>query len=284
MTEAVRRQEAQIAYWNSIGGDRWTAAADHTDRMLAPIEEALLARANLQPGMSVLEIGCGCGGSVKEIARRAGNTGRVLGVDVSKQMIALTKSRLADFPQAEALEADAAAYPFEPFADLVLSRFGVMFFGDPAAAFANIRKALKPDGRLLFAAWCAALENEWVRVPLEALWGAGVPPAPPPAPEEPGPFSFADPKRIKRILDAAGFTGITVNRAAFTLDFAAGEGLEAAVQQAMTIGAAAALLRKQPEDLIRAGREAIGNALRPHERNGTVMLAGEIWLVEARPA
>jgi SAM-dependent methyltransferase len=282
MTEAARRQEAQIAYWNSIGGDRWTAAADHTDQMLAPIEDALLARANPRPGMAVLEIGCGCGGSAVEIARRVGGSGRVLGVDVSQQMIAVAKSRLADFPQAEAVEADAAAHAFEPFADLVLSRFGVMFFGDPAAAFANIRKAMKPGARLLFAAWCAALENEWVRVPLEALLSADVPPAPPPAPEEPGPFSFADPERIKRILAAAGFTGITVERATFKLDLAAGLGLEAAVQQAMTIGAAAALLRKQPEELIRAGRDAIAKALPAYERDGTVMLAGETWMVEAR--
>jgi SAM-dependent methyltransferase len=283
MTNAGNKQEAQIAYWNSAGGDRWAAAAEHTDRMLEPIQHALLARANLQPGMAVLDIGCGCGATTVEIAKSVGNSGRVLAVDVSQQMIAIAKDRFSGFPQAETLEADAAAYPFEQFADLVLSRFGVMFFGDPAAAFANIGKAIKPGGRLLFACWRTPEENEWMRVPLEAALSAGVPPAPPMGPEEPGPFSFADPERVKRILTAAGFAGLTLSPASFALDLAAGGGLETAVQQAMTIGAAAALLRKQPESLVDAARESIEKALRLHERGGTVSLAAEIWLVEALP-
>ncbi|MGO9484045.1 MAG: class I SAM-dependent methyltransferase [Rhodomicrobium sp.] len=283
MTNAASRQEAQIAYWNNAGGDRWVAAAEHTDRMLAPILETLLARANLQPGMAVLDIGCGCGATTVEIAKRVGNSGRVLAVDVSQQMLARAKTSLSDFPQAELLEADAAAYPFEQFADLAVSRFGVMFFGDPAAAFANIRKAINPGGRLLFACWRTPQENEWMRVPLEAALSAGVPPAPAAGPDEPGPFSFADPERVKRILSAAGFAWLTVSPGEFALDVAAGGGLEAAVQQATAIGAAAALLRKQPESLIGAARAAIEKALRPYERGGTVSLTGAIWLVEASP-
>jgi SAM-dependent methyltransferase len=283
MKNAASKQEAQIAYWNSVGGERWVAAAEHTDRMLEPIQHALVNRANLQPGMAVLEIGCGCGGTAVEIAGRVGDSGRVLAVDVSQQMLAIAKTRLSGFPHSEALEADAAAYPFEPFADLAISRFGVMFFGDPVAAFTNIRKAIKPDGRLLFACWRAPEDNQWTRVTLEAALSAGVPPTPPSPPEEPGPYSFADPERVKRILTAAGFIEITVSPASFTLDMAAGEGLEAAVQQAMTIGAAAALLRKQPENVIRAARESIEKVLRPYERDGSVSLSAQIWLVEARP-
>jgi SAM-dependent methyltransferase len=283
MKSAATRNEAQIAYWNSIGGDRWVAAADHTDRMMKPVQEILFNRADLRPGMGVLEIGCGCGETVAEIAKRVGSTGRVLGVDVSQQMLALARTRLAGLPQAELLEADAGVHPFEQFADLVISRFGVMFFGDPAAAFANIRKALKPGGRLVFAAWRAVRENEWTQVPLEAALSAGVPPEPPLAPEVPGPFSFADPERMRRILTAAGFGELAISAADPVLDIAAGGGLEAAVQQAMTIGAAAALLRKQPDDLIAAAHAKIETALRPHERGGTVALSAAIWLVEARP-
>ncbi len=283
MTSTADRQEAQIAYWNSVGGDRWVAAAEHTGRMLEPIQHALLARANLQPGMAVLDIGCGCGGTAVEIAKLVGETGRVLGVDVSKQMIARANARLEGYPHAEVLEADAAAYPFEPFADLAVSQFGVMFFGDPVAAFANIRNALKPGGRLLFACWRTPRENEWTQVTLDAVLSAGVPPPPPLEPEEPGPFSFADPARVTRILSSAGFTGLTVSPASFSLDLAAGEGLEAAVQQATTIGAAATLLRKQPENLIGVAREYIEKALRPYERDGTVYLSAKIWLVEACP-
>jgi SAM-dependent methyltransferase len=284
MKSAASRNEAQIAYWNSVGGDRWVAAAEHTDRMMKPVQEALLARADLRPGMNVLEIGCGCGETAIEIARRVGGSGRVAAVDVSRQMLALARTRLAGLPQAELLEADAGAHPFGQFADLAISRFGVMFFGDPVAAFANIRKAIKPRGRLLIATWQAVQDNEWMRVPLEAALSAGIPAEPPLEPEMPGPFSFADPERIGRILTAAGFAEAAVSPVNPVLDLAAGGGLEAAVRQAMTVGAAAALVRKQPQDLIAAARAKIETALRPYERGGTVSLSAAIWLAEARPA
>ncbi len=283
MKDAASRQEAQIAYWNSVGGDRWVAAAERTDRMLEPILQALLGRANLQPGMAVLDIGCGCGAETAEFAKRVGEFGRVLGVDVSQQMLARAGALLSGFPQAELLEADAGAHPFEQSFDLAISRFGIMFFADPVTAFANIRNAIKPSGRLLFATWRAVQENEWTRVSLEAALSTGVPAEKPVGPEDPGPFSFADPERIRRVLAAAGFGEPSIEPASFALDVAAGGGLEAAVQQAMTIGAAAALLRKQPENLIAAARAAIEQALRPYERGGTVSLSSAVWLVEARP-
>jgi SAM-dependent methyltransferase len=283
MKDAASLQEAQIAYWNSVGGDRWVAAAERTDRMLEPILQALLDRANMQPGMAVLDIGCGCGATVIEFAKRVGESGRVLGVDVSQRMLARAKTLLSGYPQAELLEADAGAHPFEPSFDLAISRFGVMFFADPVAAFINIRKAIKPGGRLLFATWRAVQDNEWTRVSLDAALSAGVPAEPPAWPEAPGPFSLADPERIRRILAAAGFGEPEISEASFMLDVAAGGGLEAAVQQAMTIGSAAALLRKQPGNLIAAARAAIEKALRPYERGGAVALSSAIWLVEARP-
>jgi SAM-dependent methyltransferase len=283
MKDAASLQEAQIAYWNSVGGDRWVAAAACTDRMLEPILQALLDRANVQPGMAVLDIGCGCGATTIEIAKRVGKSGRVVGVDVSHQMLARAKTLLSGFPQAELLEADAGAHPFEPSFDLAISRFGVMFFADPVAAFANIRKAIKPGGRLLFATWRAVQDNEWTRVPLDAALSAGLPAEGPARPEDPGPFCFADPKRVRLVLTAAGFGEPEISEASFMLDIAAGGGLEAAVQQAMTIGSAAALLRKQPENLIAAARANIEKALRSYERGGTVALSSAIWLVEARP-
>ena len=283
MNDAASLQEAQIAYWNSVGAERWVAAAECTDRMLEPILQALLDRANVQPGMAVLDIGCGCGATLIEIAKRVGKSGRVLGVDVSQQMLARAKTLLSGLPQAELLEADAGAYPFEPSFDLAISRFGVMFFADPVTAFVNIRKAIKPGGRLLFATWRAVQDNEWMRVSLDAALSAGVPAERPARPEDPGPFSFADPERIRRILTAAGFGEPEISSASFMLDVAAGGGLEAAVRQAMTIGSAAALMRKQPENLIAAARANIEKALRPYERDGAVALSSAIWLVEAFP-
>lgn len=282
MTSTADLQRDQVEYWNSSGGDRWVAASEHTDRMLAPVLDLLLERASPKAGMSVLDIGCGCGASTLELAKLTGPSGRVLGVDVSHQMVAAAKAHLSGYGQAELIEADASAYPFEQFADLAISRFGVMFFGDPAAAFANIRKAVKPGGRLLFACWRTPGENLWMRAPLDALLKAGVPEAHRPGPEEPGPFSLADPERVTRILAEAGFLDPSLSPVDLQLDIAAGGGLEAAIQQAMTIGPAAAALREQPESIRVAARAFIAKALAAYAKGDAVLLPAAIWLVEAK--
>jgi SAM-dependent methyltransferase len=281
MDESAEKHRAQVDYWNGSGGKRWAAAQDHTDRMLEPVSHLLLRKAEPKEGMAVLDIGCGGGATTQSLASSVGS-GRVVGVDISSQLVELAKSRLRGFKNAEVRLADAAVYPFEPFADLATSRFGVMFFGDPAAAFKNIRKALKPGGRLVFACWQDIAQNPWMTVPLRAVEAAGVPPAPAPGPEDPGPFSFADPARVKRILLSAGFKDIDFAPANLTLDIAAGGGLEAAVSQAMTIGAAAAALRDQPESLRAAAAKTIREALRPYQEGANVSLQAAIWLVGAR--
>jgi SAM-dependent methyltransferase len=208
----------------------------------------------------------------------------VLGVDLSEEMLALAKARLSAFPQARVMLADAAAFPFTPFADLAVSQFGVMFFGDPVQAFSNIRKAIKPGGRLVFACWRAIQENPWAQVPLHAAYAAGAPRSARPEPEQPGPFSFADPKRVTRILSEAGFIGLSLQPAELTLDLAAGDALDAAVEQTMTIGPAAAALRDQPDAVRTAAARAIEEALRPYLQNGRVALPAAIWLVQAATA
>jgi SAM-dependent methyltransferase len=283
MSEPADLQRDQIAYWNSAGGERWAAAQEHTDRMLEPALAALLERARTEPGMAVLDIGCGCGATTLEFARKVGPAGRVLGADVSQVMLARAKARLSAYPQVELLLADASAYPFAPFADLAVSRFGVMFFGDPTQAFANIRKAIKPGGRLLFACWRALRENLWMRVPLEAVYSAGVGRAPRPGPDDPGPFSFAGPERVTRILTGAGFAAPSISPADFPVDVAAGGGLAAAVRQAMTIGPASAALRDQPENLRIAAAQSIEKAFEPYASAQSVHLPAAIWLVEAAP-
>ncbi len=283
MSETAEWHRDQIAYWNSHGGARWVANQEHTDRMLAPVTEALMQRAAAKPGMAALDIGCGCGDMALQLAGVVGPAGRVLGVDISAEMLALARSRLATYPQAELVLADASTAPLEPFADLAISRFGVMFFGDPAAAFANIRTAIKPSGRLLFACWRKLDENLWMRVPLHAVYDAGIPRIPRPASGQPGPYSLADPERITEILTAAGFDGIVISPMDFALDVAAEKGLETATRQAMLIGPAAAALREQPDDARAAASRAVEDALRPFARGQSVCLPAAIWLVEAKP-
>src|SRR5262249_14371156 len=149
MNKASDWHRDQIAYWKSNGGARWAASQAHTDGMLAPVSQALLAHAKPGSGMAVLDIGCGCGALTAMLAQSVGPSGRVLGVDLSEEVLALATARLSAHPHAEVMLADAAAHPFAPFADLAVSQFGVMFFGDPVHAFTNIRKAIKPGGRLV---------------------------------------------------------------------------------------------------------------------------------------
>ena len=181
----------------------------------------------------------------------------------------------------EFILADATVYPFEPAAfDLLASRFGVMFFAEPALSFANLRKALKPSGRLAFACWREPRDNPFFMAPLQAVY-QHVPKLPPPGPEDPGPFSFASEARVNRVLSEAGFSGIRMEPCDLSLDIAVGKGLEAAVQSALEIGPASRALAEQPEEVRAAARQSIREALAAFARGQTVPLPASIWIVTA---
>jgi SAM-dependent methyltransferase len=274
----------QIAFWNGVAGAQWVAEQARTDIMLAPVAEALMARAAIRTGENAVDIGCGCGSTTLAVAAAVGPTGRVLGLDVSAPMLARARERSAALDTVDYVCADATTHAFPtPFADLLISRFGVMFFGDPVAAFANLRRALKPGGRLVFACWRAFDQNHWMQVPLYAAY-AHVPRLPRPGPEDPGPFSFAEPERVTRILTQAGFAAPRFDPVDLTLDLAGGKGLDAAVVQARSIGAASRALQDQPEAARTAAIAAIREALAKHQVGGKVPLPGAIWLVETRVA
>ena len=151
----------------------------------------------------------------------------MLGLDISAPMLARARERSAGLGNTDYIVADAAAHPFPaPAFDLLFSRFGVMFFGDPTAAFTNLKRALKPGGRLAFACWRKIDENPWMQVPLHAAYNH-VPRLPKQGPDDPGPMSFADPERVTRILTAAGFATPRFTPAEVMLDIAAGKGLDA---------------------------------------------------------
>ena len=204
----------QIEYWNGPAGQRWAEAQDTMDRTMASITAALLPFVGAGPGEHILDIGCGSGGTTLEYAKAVGAKGRVVGADISKPMLGVARARAkAQGSTAEFIEADAAVYPFVPEFDVVASRFGVMFFADPVAAFANIAKALKPGGRLAFVCWRPMPENIWAAAPFAAA-RPYLPEQPAPDPHAPGPFAFADPARTIAILESAGFK----NAAAQKLD------------------------------------------------------------------
>src|SRR3984957_4249066 len=207
MSDTASIAMAQQTFWNSEATRRWVTEQARIDRLMADLTEAALAAAAPKHGERVLDVGCGTGTTVLKLAEAVGPNGRVLGVDISEQQLALARQRVAagGVNQAQLVLDDAATHHFVPETfDLGFTRFGVMFFADPVAAFRNIRGAMKRSGRLMLAVFRTGLENPWATASV-AVISHLVPPPVPLGPEEPGQFSWSEPGRVKRILDGARF-------------------------------------------------------------------------------
>jgi SAM-dependent methyltransferase len=284
MSEAGTRHTEQIAYWNGAGGAHWVAQQERTDLVMSGIAALALAEAEARPGESVIDVGCGCGTTVQGLAQAVGPSGRVIALDVSAPMLGRARERLAGFANVDFVLADAAAHTFPPaIADLLFSRFGVMFFGDPTAAFARLRRVIKPRGRAVFACWRAPALNPWMLVPLNAAY-QHVARLPQLGPEDPGPFSFADPDRVRRILTGAGFAEPVLKPIDLALDLAAGGGFEAAINYVLAIGATSRALEGQPDSVRAAAAASIRRALAEYAEGPSVRLPAAIWLVRAAAA
>ncbi len=285
MVEAHQGNAAQVEMWNTTAGRQWVDQQEHMDIVLAPVSAALFAAARLRPELRVIDIGCGCGDTTLEIARRIVPGGRALGLDISEPMLARARERVPAGTPIEFVSGDATIYHFAPAAaDLATSRFGVMFFADPVAAFSNIRSGLKSGGRLCFACWRDWLPgNPWMAVPAQAAQSI-VPPdpsLPPPDPDAPGPFGLADDFRTRRILGEAGFSDIELAPVDLSLDLAAGRGLDAAIRCAFRIGATSRIVANQPEEVVARVGTALAAALEPYRRGQTIPLGASIWIVTA---
>jgi len=272
----------QIAYWNGPGGQHWADRQHTQDIVLAPISDVLIDRANAKAAERIIDVGCGCGATSIALARKVGLDGHVLGVDISAPMLARARQLVPPGCPVDFVLADATVYPFHPASsDLLVSRFGVMFFAEPALSFANLRRALRPSGRMTFACWREPRENPFFMAPLQAVY-KHVPKLPPQGPEDPGPFAFASEARVHRILGEAGFTGIAMEPCNLSLDVAIGRGLDAAVQGALEIGPASRALEGQPDEVRAAATNSIREALSAYAKGETVPLPGSIWIVTAR--
>lgn len=281
MAAATAFNEDQRARWNGNDGEFWTREQERMDRTLAPVLGPLVDFAAPRAGSTVIDVGCGCGATTIELARAVGPSGRVFAIDISAPMLDRARERLSRFGNATCILGDAAELALgEIAAELMVSRFGVMFFGDPVAAFSNLRNGLAPGGRLRFACWRAISENPWLEVPLQAVL-KHVPPLPKPEPGEPGPFAFADTPRLTRILTAAGFTAPAFTALDIEMDLGSGGGLEEAVMQSSMIGPARRALKDQPENVDAAAVESIRQALAPYASSAGVKLPGAVWLVAA---
>jgi len=278
---ASEANAAQIEYWNGRAGSIWTEFQERLDALFAPLTAAALQAAGAAAGERVLDVGCGCGETVLALARSVGHGGRVLGLDISEPMAARARQRIAaeGLGNAEIVIADAAAHSFSGAkTDLLFSRFGVMFFADPVAAFANLRRAMKPAGRLAVAVWRPLAENPWAHVPLAAA-APLLPPLSPPDPLAPGPFAFADADRVHRILSAAGWREIGCTRHDAPMRLSAAGRLDQAAEFATRVGPLARALADAPPELRPQARALVAAALATHDGPDGVSLPGSIWIV-----
>jgi len=281
-TPAGHDQNAdQIAYWNGPGGQHWTDRQQTQDILLAPVSDILIDRAKAKAGERIVDVGCGCGATTIAFAQKVGPAGHVFGIDISAPMLARARQIAPAGIPVDFVLADATVYPFVSGSfDLVVSRFGVMFFAKPAISFANMRTALRPSGRLTFACWRQPRDNPWLMAPLQAVY-KHVPKLPQLGPEDPGPFSFASEQRVISILGEAGFSGTAMERCDLSLDVAVGRGLDAAVETALEIGPASRALEGQPPELVAAATNSIREALAPFASGPVVRLGASIWIVTA---
>jgi SAM-dependent methyltransferase len=281
MTDTASIGEAQKAYWNSEATKRWVTEQVRIDQLFAPVTEAALAAAAPEAGESVLDIGCGTGTTVLRLARSVGVAGQVLGVDISAQQLNLARRRISDagISQAWVVLDDAATHEFPPASfDLAFSRFGVMFFADPIGAFTNIKRAMKPGGRLTLAVFRTGPENPWATASIAALRHLVEPP-PPPGPEDPGQFAWGDPARVRRILGGAGFKEVKLTP--LDVQITLGPDAASAAEFAMFVGQGARLLQGAPDATRVEARSALEAFFRNHEQADGVSLAGGLWLVSA---
>jgi len=279
MTASASANEAQVEYWNTRGGGTWVRFQDALDRQIEPLGLAAMNTLKPEKGECILDIGCGCGQTSLDLASRVGGTGSVLGVDISKPMLEVARQRPQPARDShvtfELRDAQSDDLGQERF-DAVFSRFGVMFFSDPVAAFTNIRKSLKPTGRLTFVCWRPLKQNPWMQAPLEVALPL-LPPMAPPDPTAPGPFAFADAGRVESILTAAGFGSVKVS----AFDTAIGGGdLEQTLELALNLGPLGAALRENPERaemVVGVVRDLLSKYATP---NGVLMPAA-VWIVAA---
>jgi len=271
---------AQIRYWNSRGGSSWVPAQSQTDAMLGPLGQAALDAASIEPGHQVLDVGCGCGDTSLTVADMVGPSGGVVGLDVSRPMLDLARTRAQArdnvvFVQADAQTTDLAALQV----DRIVSRFGVMFFEDPVAAFSNIRSALNESGRLSFVCWQPAPENPWLGFTVRAV--ADLLEFPPGDSAGPGPFSLGGQGRIRDVLGKAGFRKPSVTPLVGELDIVGGADLEDAVAYSVQMSPIPGMVSDDPA-LAATVTARVTAAFEDAWNEGSICLPYGCWVVTAQ--
>jgi SAM-dependent methyltransferase len=281
---ATRSPNAEMSdNWNGVGGEHWVHHAARHDRALAAYGRAVLDAAAIRTTDRVLDIGCGTGALTRAAARRAVE-GTALGVDIGRPMIEAARAQtVAEGPVNVTFEqADAQVRPFAADSlDLVISRFGVMFFDDPAAAFANVRRGTTGRARLAFVCWRSLLHNDWMTVPAGALAEhVGLPDLG--GPDAPGPFSLAEPDRLREVLTAGGFDAVTIDDIAHPMWL--GTDVDDAVLYMRNQSIARAMFQDKPPAVVDRAIDSLRATLEGIAGPDGITLPGRAWLVTARAA
>jgi len=268
----------QATHWNGPAGEAWVEAQPLLDTMFAPFAALLVEAAAAGPGGRVLDVGCGTGGTTLAIARRLGDTGRCLGVDISQPMIAAARARAErEGMAADFACADAESHPFEPGSvDRIVSRFGVMFFADPVRAFGNLRHATRRGGGLAAIAWRSPAENPFMTT-AERAAAPLLPEMPARPPGAPGQFAFAEAAHVRGILEESGWRGVEVRPIDVVCTLP-----EAELMRYVTrLGALGRVLREADEATRARIVDRVRPAFAPFVDGETVRFTAACWMIGA---
>jgi len=266
-------------YWKEEGGHKWVENLDATEASLEIFNDILLEHAGIREGDVILDVGCGGGANSIEMAKRTGRRGKVTGIDISGPILRIARERGRGLENIEFQEGDAARVIHnEGQYDLVFSRFGVMFFSEPVAAFRNLRKSMKTPGRMVFLCWRTMEENTWMNAPTQAIFSILSPVNQPPPVDAPGPFSLASRDRIEEILTTAGFEVAGVKAVDVKMNLGP---LPETVEYFMNMGAGAAALANANHEQKTAVAGILTKVLQEFESSGIVKAPAAAWIVSA---
>jgi ubiquinone/menaquinone biosynthesis C-methylase UbiE len=280
MSPAGAVNQDQVTLWNEASGRTWVEMQQVLDRMLAPFVVPLIDEAFPGQGGRVLDVGCGAGATTLAMARRLGATGRCVGVDISGPLLAAAEAQATTerISAATFVQADAQTHAFEPGSfDAIISRFGVMFFDDAEAAFGNLHRALRIGGKLAFVAWRSPGENPFMTTAKRAAEPL-LTNMPTPDPNAPGQFAFADGERVRRILEASGWSDVQLER----LDVEGTASEPELLAYVTKLGPVGLALKEMNDEALRARViEVVQAAFQPYIKNGVARFGMATWLVTA---
>lgn len=269
----------QTALWNGLAGRAWVDAQELLDQMFKPLEDLLVEAVFARSAGQVLDVGCGTGGTTLAAARLLGARGRCVGIDISEPMITAARVRAErEGTPASFLLADAKTHAFEPASfDMIISRFGVMFFDDFVQAFANLRHAARNDAELRFIAWRSAAENPFMTT-AERAAAPLLPNVPARQPNAPGQFAFGDQRRVHRILQEGGWVGIDIR----PIDVACTLPEKELVRYLTRLGPLGVILHEADERTRTKVIETVRAAFDPYVHGAEVRFTAACWMVGAR--